>query len=169
MVVCVLLVLLTGAVTVSLVPALRDARLRSGTRIVLATLRAARDYAVAHATQARVRIGDDRRVVCIEVPDTSGTDASSTDAATWRTLGTAAGHPRTLPEGVSILDAVGADLVSGTGTAATESGAGELAVTFTVLGQGQDTRITLADAQDRRMMVVVEGITGACQVAEALP
>jgi prepilin-type N-terminal cleavage/methylation domain-containing protein len=156
MVVMFIMVVLTGVVAVSLAPALRGARLGSGTRMVLAALRCARDYALAHQTDAAVHLGDEAGGVAVyirERDEESGED-------TWRPLTTPAGRRRPLPEGIEVVEVVNPEADAGSG-AAHDPG-----VTFTALGKGEELRITLRDPRGRTRIIEVDGLTGRCAVAE---
>ena len=54
MVVCVIIVVISGVVTLAMQPALRDARMRSACRIIASKLNYARSFAVSQQNDARV-------------------------------------------------------------------------------------------------------------------
>ncbi len=154
MVTLVIMVLFTGVVAVSLGPALEDARLGGGARMVLAALRCARDYAVAHRTDAAVHLGDAAGGVGVYIREVDEDGAES-----WRPLTTPAGRSRPLPAGVEVAEV--------TDPATAEDAEHDPGVTFTALGRGEDVRITLRDARGRARVIVVDGLTGQCEVVRA--
>ena len=154
MVTLFIMVLFTGVVAVSLGPALEDARLGGGTRMVLAALRSARDYAVAHQTDTAVHLGDEANGVGVYIREVDDDGVES-----WRPLTTPAGRTRPLPAGIEIVDIT--DSEAGRNT---EHDPG---VNFTALGRGEDVRITLRDQKQRTRTIVVDGLTGQCEVAKA--
>lgn len=155
MVTLFIMVLFTGVVAVSLRPALEDARLGGGARMVLAALRCARDYAVAHQTDTAVHLGDEAGGVGVYIREVEEDGAES-----WRPLTTPAGRPRPLP--------VGIEVVGVTDPTADEGTEHDPGVNFTALGRGEDVSITLRDPKQRTRVIVVDGLTGQCEVAKAV-
>ncbi len=169
LVVMAIMVLISGAVLASMMPALAEARLRSASAHLIAALRYARSYAVSKHVSARLRLVTDARTVEVQTQDT---DANGTPI--WRTLTTQAGRTRTLPDGVifsSVQDASQADATAASdpNLPAADTAANEATVTFTVLGQAQDTAFSLTDDKGHGRMIQVDGVTGRCLVTEAAP
>jgi hypothetical protein len=163
LVVLFLMVLFTGVVAVAMAPALRQERLNSGARMVMAALRCARDYAVAHQTNAEVRLGEDGGVaVYVQTVDETGTEDGAAVGAEdstedWRALTTPAGRRRTLPDGVRIIEVTDPEAAAAPHASA---------VSFTALGQGERLRITLRDTRERTAVIEVDGLTGRCGLAK---
>lgn len=151
-----IMTVMAGIVTVSLGPSLERERLHGGARMVLAALRCARDYAVAHRTDAEVRIGDAAGGVAVYVKDTQATDtptanAPATDLENWKPLATSAGRQRALPPGVSVVEVVDPEVAESPHDAT---------VSFTALGQGERLCITLQDTRGNCCAIEVDGLTG---------
>lgn len=148
-------VLLSGAAAVALRPALEDARLRAATRMVVAGLRYARSYAVAHHTEAEV-------VVEVQTPALS-VQAQTTDSGgekNWETLTTSAGRRRVFPPGIRVIPAAEA------GSLISPTSLEEFTVTFSMLGRTDSTELLVSDAHGNERDLVVDGVTGRCGLAE---
>ncbi len=159
LVVLVIMGVLSGVVVASMVPALAQARLHTGARMVIAALRYARSHAIAQRTDARVLLIRANRQVAVEVPETAETIVPD-EVAAWRPLTTPAGRLRTLPMGITFAAVERPD-----GAEPVE----EPTVRFTPLGQGETVRIVLEDAKGRQQAVVVDAVTGRCALAEDEP
>jgi type II secretion system protein H len=148
MVVLVIMALMSGLVAVSMAPALRDAKLRTGCRIIASALVYARSYAVTHRTNTRVVLDKPTGAVWVL--------AQATDErgeTTLRSILTQPGRRHKLPEGVKIA-------------AVRKPGVDEEEdfVSFTQLGQSEDAVVTVGGANDRSRTVVVDAVTGRCTV-----
>lgn len=174
MVALVIMVLLSSLVMVAIGPALADARLRTGVRVVLAQLQYARSYAVTKHTETAVLFDKQSRgtSVVTHTLNTDSTDGTTSTTSTdstdnWQTVATQEGAFRALPAGMVITDITRAataaagdtpDTATATNNDETER------VTFTALGQGEDVSITLQDAQGKQRIIVVDAMTGRCEV-----
>ena len=152
MVTLVIMVLMSGVVIASIRPALEDARLRASACMVIAALRYARGYAVSHRTDAAVTFDVERRGVSVQAR------AQNADGEeTWSVVTTQAGRFRSLPAGVEIVDITRPDTAAVSDTMTT--------VTFSTLGQAEDAGIILGDARGHQRIIVVDAITGRCELA----
>jgi len=183
-VVLFVIALMSGVVAISFRPYLAEARLRSSTSMVIAALRYARSYAIAHRTDAAVAfdIAPPRLSVLAPHTDTTGTELETgTDTSadeTWSVVTTEAGRYRSLPDGISItighpesldLYSTGDAATDVTGSAATGDGTDQETVTFTALGQAEDFSITLHDENDKQRVILVDAITGQCELLSDTP
>lgn len=148
MVVLVLVVLMSAVVVVSMSPALSDARLRSGSRIVVSMLKYARSYAVAHQTQARVAFDRQENGLVVEAVALDEKDEKVLTPVT-----TSVGRYRRLPNGVRIV------AVDKPGTDEQEDYVG-----FTEAGKSETATVVIADAKDRQRRITVDAITGRCEI-----
>jgi Tfp pilus assembly protein FimT len=147
--------LLTGMVTVSIAPTLEEARLRAGTRMVIAALQYARSHAVAQQTDAMVRFDRERSGVSVHAHEFDDAGAER-----WRAVTTPAGRFRPLPDGVTVARVVREEV-----TPQDE----DATVTFTPLGHGEEVGITLRNARGLERVVLVDAVTGRCALAEDEP
>jgi len=168
MVALVIMVIMSGVVMASMGPALREARLRSGTSMVIGALRYARSYAVTHRTQATVEFDTKDQGVSVLIPETDENGVES-----WRVLTTQAGQYRALPEGVAIADVERPQAAQNAEPPAATADSRET-VTFSTLGQAEDVRITLEDTSKKRAdgehgmqrIIQVDAITGRCELVD---
>jgi prepilin-type N-terminal cleavage/methylation domain-containing protein len=148
MVVMVIIALMSGLVVVSMGPALRDARLRTGCRIVASAMVYARSYAVTHRTNARVMLDKPTGAVWVlaQVTDERG-------ETSLRPVLTQPGRRHKLPQGVKIAN------VRKPGIDEEED-----FVSFTQLGQSEDAAILIEGPTGKERIVTVDSITGRCAV-----
>lgn len=146
MIVMVIIVLMSAAVVVSMSPALSDARLRSGSRMIVSALHYARSYAVAHQKPTRVIIDRAENGVVVEAmrSDEKGVEQLIP-------LTTSAGKHRTLPRGLEM------SAVEKPGTDQEENFIG-----FLETGQAEQASVTITDVRGRQRRITVDGITGRC-------
>ena len=156
LVVLAIMVILSGVVMATLGPALADARVRASTAQVIAALRYARSHAVSHRTEAAVIFDTERSGISV---DERATDAEGVES--WQAIGTQGGRFRLLPGGITIAEVTHANT-------ADEDKDG-IAVVFSPSGQGEDARITLRDAGGIQRVIVVDAITGRCEIASVTP
>lgn len=151
-----IMTIFSGTVLVAMWPALEEARLCTGTRLVIAALRYARDCAVTQQMTTEVVFDTDRRGVSVQrqVQDDAGQQ-------TWQTITTQAGRFRTLPEGISFQQ------VSSQGSADEQNQ--QITVDFTPLGQAQETTITLHDVKGHQRTIHVDPVTGRCELVDQTP
>jgi len=152
LVVLVIMMMMTGIVAVSLRPALEEARLRSGTRMVSASLRYARSYAISHHTRAATVVDLDSPGLLMQARENELEGEEG-----WHEITTPAGRFRSLPAGIDIV------YVSGTGA---EQDRGEATVTFSPLGNGDSASLVLQDPGGRERTIQVDGVTGRCSLAD---
>ena len=150
MVVMLIIVLMSTAVVIAMSPALSDARLRTGSRMIVSALNYARSFAVAH--QALTRVVFDRATNTIRV-ETVTRDQNGEEQVT--PLTTTVGRPRTLPKGleISALEKPGIDEEQDF-------------VGFTQTGQAEGATITITDIRGRQRRILIDGITGRCAIDE---
>lgn len=148
LVVLAVMAVISGTVAVSMGPALRDARLRTGCRTVMAALNYARSHAVTERADTRVFFDAGRNGVLVEAitVDDQGEDVAME-------VTTPAGRFHRLPDNTRVLS------VSKPGADEEETW-----ISFTELGQAEDAVIEIGDAHGGTRTVVVEAITGRCEV-----
>lgn len=151
LVVMAIMAIVSGAVTLSLGPALQDARLRSGSRMVLGALNFARSHAVTSRNCTRVIFDMERNGIEVEelINDSEG-------SATIKPVNTPSGRFRRLPEGIRIERLRKPDGVND-----------ESWISFTELGQGENALVDIADSHGRRRVIAVESITGRSRIEKA--
>jgi len=152
LIVLVIMMMMTGIVAVSLRPALEEARLRSAARMVIASLRYTRSYAISHHTKAAT-------VVALDTPGLSvqAWNNELESEEDWHEITTPAGRFHSLPTGTEIV------YVSGTGA---EQDKGEATVTFSPLGNTDSVSLVLQDSGGRERTIQVDGVTGRCSLAD---
>lgn len=149
----VIMVIMTGVVATAIAPALEDAHLRAGTRMVISQLRYARSYAVSHHTQAMVRFTSEPSRVSVQALE-QGDDGEQT----WDAVTTPAGRLRKLPTGVTFT-------VAGEGEVVDTKD--EPTVTFSMLGQTEESMtITLHGANGRQRIIRLDALSGQTTLAE---
>jgi type II secretion system protein H len=165
MVVLAIMLIMSGVVVESIMPALNEARLRSSTSMTIAALRYARSYAVTHRTRAAMVLNTGRQGLSVQIPET---DESGEE--TWRVITTPAGRYRSLPEGVTI-EVTRPEMTDQDATppGTMNESENQETVTFTALGQAEDTRITLRDEHDNSRVIRVDAITGHCELVSEEP
>jgi len=179
-VVLFIMALMSGVVAISIWPAMDDARLRSSASMVIATLRYARSYAVAHHTEATVLFDTGHPSVSVLAPQTDETYmGTATDSGeTWSVITTQAGRLRSLPDGITItmtrsettdLNATAGAATDMTDGATAGDSENQETITFTTLGQAEDVSITLHDAHDKQRVILVDAITGQCELLSDTP
>ena len=152
LVVLVIMMMMTGIVAVSLRPALEEARLRSAARMVIASLRYARSYAISHRTMTAAVVDLDRPGLLVQARENELEGEED-----WHEITTPAGRFRSLPAGIDIV------YVSGTGV---EQDRGEATVTFSPLGNSDSASFVLQDPGGRERTIQVDGVTGRCSLAD---
>ena len=152
LVVLVIMMMMTGIVAVSLRPALEEARLRSGARMLIASLRYARSYAISHRAMTAAVVDLDRPGLLMQARENELDGEEH-----WREITTPAGRFRSLPAGIDIV------YVSGTGA---EQDKGEATVTFSPLGNSDGASLVLQDPGGRERTIQVDGVTGRCSLAD---
>lgn len=165
MVVLVILVLLSGAVAISIGASLQEARLRAGARTVIAMLRYARSYAVTHHTETMVEFDSVRHGLAVQVYD-----ADEDDTEQWRPLTTSSGIFRQLPDGIAIVDVQMAGSQNGTDQSGTSdvTDMDNPTVTFSALGQASDAMITLRNKKNKQLLISLDALTGRCDLTESI-
>ena len=148
MVTLVIMLTTVTLVIVAMGPALREAKLRSGCRIVASALNYARSYAVAHQTYTRVVFDEAGSGVVVQAYDRDPTGVER-----MRPITTQSGKHRRLPQGVTIAR------VSKPGVAPPEE-----YVDFSQVGQSEDAAVTVVDSAGRERLVTVDAVTGHCAV-----
>lgn len=148
MVVLAIMVVVSSMVVVSMSPALRDARIRSGCRIIASALKYARSSAVTRGAYTRVVLDTARGGVSVLAyeRDQNGEERLFP-------LTTQSGRYRQLPRGVRI------EIVRKPGTDVSEAYVG-----FSEAGRADQAEIVLKDESGKRRAVVVDGITGHCSI-----
>ncbi len=148
MVVMLIFVLMSTAVVVSMAPALSDARLRSGARMVVSMINYSRSYAVAHRTEARMVFDRVESGIVVEAKE-----LDEHNEETVLPLTTSAGKFRRLPNGLRI------EPVEKPGTDEEED-----FIVFSKIGETQSAAVTITDAKGRQRRITVDGVTGRCVV-----
>jgi hypothetical protein len=120
--------------------------------MVVATLRYARSYAVAHRTQAVVVVELQTPALSVQV---RGKDPQA--PGNWEPLTTPAGRRRTFPEGIRVRPA---------STAYAAAPVDKFTVTFSSLGRTDSTALVVRDTHGGERDLVVDGITGRCALAQ---
>lgn len=190
----VIILIMCGVVAVAIEPALEEASLRSATSTAIGQLQFARSYAIAHRTSTAVffdttklgmavmsatavtsQTSDDVSAAQTSAPVIAGSDTN------WQPVTTPAARYQPLPDGITFTDV---SLNTATGSATTSSNAtytpvqmtsatpilngtgdeGQLII-FSPLGQGQDASITLQDARGHTRTILVDALTGRCDLA----
>lgn len=148
MVTVAILAVMSTVVLMAMGPALRDARLRSGCRMVVAKMNYARSYAISHQASSRVTLDKSSGVLSLLAlrKDSDGTE-------TLVPVTTSSGKSTRVPKGVTIAD------VRKPGVPEDED-----FVDFSDAGQSEPAVITLEDATGVKKIVVVDSITGRCSV-----
>ena len=152
LVVLVIMVMMTGIVAVSLRPALEEARLRSAARMVIASLRSARSYAISHRTMTAAVVDMDHPGLLVQARENELEGEEN-----WHEITTPAGRFRSLPAGIDIV------YVSGTGA---EQDKGEATVTFSPFAIIDSASFVLQDPGGRERTIQVDGVTGRCSLAD---
>jgi type II secretion system protein H len=149
LVVLAVMAIISGAVIIAMGPALRDARLRTGCRTIMAALNYARSHAVTERTDTRVIFANDGNGVHVEeiTADDRGEDVI-------RPVTTPAGRFHRLPDNVTML-------------VVKNSSVNENWIRFTELGQAENALIRIDDNYGRTWTVVVDAITGRGEVLQA--
>lgn len=147
MVVLAILAIMSSVVTVSMAPALKDARMRSGCRMVASSLNYARNYAAAHNTSTRI-VFDGERNVEIQVYRDVDTDEDE-----WTVLRTTAGKKYTLPEGVQVTEILKAD-----------NKTDENWIEFTGTGLADPARVEISNSDELRKYITIDQITGRSSI-----
>lgn len=148
MVVMLIFVLMSAVVVVSMSPALSDARLRSGARMIVSMLNYARSYAVAHQTEARVVFDRTENGIVVETKALDERDEEQVVVLT-----TSAGKYHKLPGGLQI------EPVEKTGSDEEQE-----YISFSRIGQAENASVTITDSKGRQRRITVDGITGRCVV-----
>ena len=148
MVVLAVMALMSGLVVVSMGPALREAKLRTGCRIVASALVYARSYAVTHRTITQVILDKPAGTVAVFC---LATDEHG-EAALQPVL-TQPGRRHKLPEGIRIVD------VHKPGVEEEED-----FVSFSELGQSEEAVVVVEGVNGRNQTVTVDAVTGRCAV-----
>ena len=144
-----IMVVMGTIVVVSMGPALGEARLRSGCRMILSALTYARGYAVTRQTDTRVVLDKTGNGVCVEARVRDRNNVERLAPVT-----TPSGRYRRLPRGVAIVDVRGPEIDRD-----------DSFVGFSQLGQADGAVITVVDARGKTRAITVDGITGRCSVA----
>jgi len=167
MVVMVIMMLVAGIVLVTMQPAIRDARMRSGCRMIASALNYARSNAVSTNTVTRVVFEQPKNALGqnaqqqsfeVDVPTNDGLTIAKGlskigEGQQLVALTTPAGRPRSLPEGVAITRII-------------KSGGAENEdwIDFTNLGQADQTLIELTDKSGQHRYIYLDPITGRCRI-----
>lgn len=146
MAVLVVLVVMSGLIVVSMGPALRDARSRSGCRVVLSALNYARSHAIANRVATRVMFEAEKNGVCVYT-----IEEDSSGVLTMTPLTTTSGRFHKLPKGVEITQVVKPGVVEE-----------ERGVTFTQLGRSEYAAISIIDERGKEWIITVDAVTGRC-------
>ena len=185
LVVLAIMVVMSAVVLTAIGPALAEARVRAGARLIVAQLRYARSLAITSRTETAVSYDSTRGGLSVL---TQSADADGN--ISWQSDTTQAGRFRTLPDEVTVADITLTDPASEvtgpvtvnpftslptvnpftsapTGNAAPDASANRQLITFTALGQGEDARITLKDAQGHQRILQVDALTGRCDFVDA--
>ena len=152
MVTLALMVLLTTLAVPSFVSLLSNSRLKAATRALLSQVRYARDLAVRKQTYVRVVVDDVAGTSDVVALVPSEDDAQQAD---WESVTDDLGRLRTLPDGVAFDRLISSDPE------------GQPQVTFSPDGRGQEFYVSLNDADDRRLAVRVDGVTGLAEILAA--
>ena len=181
----VIMVIMCAVIAGEIGPAVTEARLRAVTSMAVSQLQFARSYAITNRTTTAVFFDSATPAIAVlsVAPDsnatTMGTNVSST--TNWLPVTTQAGFYQPLPHGITITDV---SLNNNTGVTAwsttptytpveTTSAApapnrnadeGQL-ITFSPAGVGEDVSITLRDARGDTRTILVDAITGRCDLA----
>ena len=147
-----ILMLLSAAAAVALRPALEDAQLRSATGMVVAGLRYARSYAIAHHAETALVIETATLALSVQ---TRTTDTS--EAGSWQTVTTPAGRRRSLPQGLTVRP---------TGQGPSLASSEPFLLIFSALGRTESTALQITDGRGGVHELVVDGVTGRCAPAE---
>jgi Tfp pilus assembly protein FimT len=152
MVTLALIALLTTLAVPSFVSLLSNSRLKAATRAVLSQVRYARDLAVRKQTYVRLVIDDVAGTSDVVALVPAGDDQQQ---STWESVTEDLGRLRELPEGVAFDRLISSDPD------------GQPQVTFSPDGRGQEFYVSLADSDDRRLAVRVDGVTGLAEILAA--
>ena len=144
-----IMVVMSTLVVVSMGPALREARLRSGCRMIVSALNYARGYAVTRQTYTRVVVDEAGCGVSVEARVRDQNDEERLVPVT-----TPSGRYRRLPREVVVAD------VRKLGTDRDERFVG-----FSQLGQADNAVIRVVDVRGKQRVITVDAITGRCTVA----
>lgn len=177
----VIMTLMSGVVMTAIGPALAEARVRAGARMIIAQLRYARSLAVTSRQTVAVSFDNDRHGLSVM---TQTTDSSGN--ANWQSDTTQAGRFRTLPDEVSVANITLNDTSTGatagttgpvivnpfttaptTSNTASDAPATGQMITFTPLGEGEDAQITLRDTDGHERIMQVDAITGRCELVNS--
>jgi prepilin-type N-terminal cleavage/methylation domain-containing protein len=143
-----ILAIMSTVAIMAMGPALRDARLRTGCRIIVAKMNYARSYAISHQATSRVMLdktsGEVRLLVLRK--DSDGTEALVP-------VSTSSGKITRLPKSVTIAG------VQKPGVPEEEN-----FVDFSDVGQSETAFITLEDATGVKKTILVDSLTGRCSV-----
>ncbi len=163
MVALVIVVVMSGIAALAMGPALRDARMRAGCRMVASAINYARSHAASTNATTRVVFEDDHSVevgVMADASDTAtGSDTSGTsddanaNQQQLTVLTTAAGKHQTLPDGVRITS------ISKAGNVVDDNW-----LEFSKLGETDKALIELSDRDGQKKYVSVDPITGRCKI-----
>jgi Tfp pilus assembly protein FimT len=176
MVVLAIIVIMSGVVALAMQPALRDARIRGGCRMIASELNYARSFAVSKQSDARVVFtqssgsqGQNSAAQVermeVDIPSQSTTPTGAADSPTgsaassalnesqqWTPLTTTAGRPRNLPDGIVIAQIAKSD------------GTTDNWVDFTDQGTAESVMIVVTDQDQQKRYLVVDQITGRCRI-----
>ena len=156
MVALVIVVVMSGIAALAMGPALRDARMRAGCRMVASAINYARSHAASANTTTRVVFEDDHSVevgVMSDASDTSGTSDDTNGDQQLTVLTTAAGKHQTLPDGVHITS------ISKAGNVVDDNW-----LEFSKLGETDKALIELSDRDGQKKYVSLDPITGRCRI-----
>jgi Tfp pilus assembly protein FimT len=151
MVVMIVMALMSGLVVVSMGPALRESRLRSGCRIVAATLNYARSYAATQRTNTSVYFDKEKNGLGVQAQR-----ADSRGSQEMVEVTTPSGSFRRLPQGVQITK------VAKPGVSQEEDW-----VEFDDLGRSEAAVITIEYTNGKSRNVVVDAVTGRCAIEKS--
>jgi len=166
------IMLIFGAVVaLAIPPAVRNAQLRASTLMVIAQLQFARSYAVANRTESAVQFDTQKNGIAVvmnaqdrEQNNTQANPDDNTQTAnetiTWQAVSTPAGRFRTLPNGI-VIKAVNVGTTVGEPTT---TGTSSQYVTFSALGQGEESGIILQDDHGIQRIIQVDALTGRCDI-----
>ncbi len=190
----VILVIMCGVVFAAIEPALQEARLRAATSMAIGQLQFARSYAIANRTSTAVFFDTTRpgmAVMCATASATQTSDQVSAEQTAARTVAasdtawipvtTPAARYQALPGGITMMD-VSVNTATASATASTAAmyspatvtnvtpilnstgDSGQLII-FSPTGQGEDVSITLQDARGHTRTILLDALTGRCDLA----
>ena len=141
LVVLVILVMMSGIAMISIGPGIRDAKMRTGYRLIVSALSYARSNSVTKGITTRVVFSAKNAVYVEEAIDDD-----------YKMLSTSSGRIRSMPDGIKVASVV------------KNNGSDDRWVEFDSLGQSSSSVIKVVNDYGTEGYVTVDGLTGLCKV-----